>query len=162
MFAKELQKITMALLITVMFALPLAGCGGTKTDDAAQSNHAGEATEAVAEETETEGAAEDETTEIQKNTEAVADTEIIAETGNTEATEEEVLFRLTITNADGAIVTDQPSGFECFDSWDVAYGDCFEVYEVFENKEENCKYYRIKTEDGKSGYVWEEDVQIME
>lgn len=162
MFAKELQKITMTLLVTVTLALPLAGCGSTKPEDAVNGNHSGEATEAVAEETETENAAEDETTEIQKNTEALVDTETIGETENTEAAEEEVLFRVTITNADGAIVTDQPSSFEFFEEWDVAYGECFDVYKVFENKEENETFYSIKTEDGQTAYVWEDFVQIIE
>lgn len=129
-------------VLTILMAISVTACGSTKE----QANPAAtEVTEAVVTtETESETA-----------TEAKVENEIVTET------EEPVLFRVKVTNSNGAYLTDQLSDKEYHDFILTDYGTEFDVLEVFNNEAEGYTFYRVNWE-GKSEFILDEDVRIIE
>lgn len=129
-------------VLTILMAISVTACGSTKE----QANPAAtEVTEAVVTtETESETA-----------TEAKVENEIVTET------EEPVLFRVKVTNSNGAYLTDQPSDKEYHDFILTDYGTEFDVLEVFNNEAEGYTFYRVNW-NGKSEFILDEDVRIIE
>lgn len=136
-------------VLTILMAISVTACGSTK-EQTNQSNT--EVTEAVATtETESETA-----------TEAKAENEIVTETETVTETEESVLFRIRLKkmgDTEGAWVTNRP-GEEFEDMFIVKAGTCFDVYE--EAEETNGLFYKIKLEDGSIGWVYSNDVEIID
>ena len=137
-------------VLTILMAISVTACGSTKE----QANPAAtEVTEAVVTtETESETA-----TEAKAENESVTETEVVTET----ATEEPVLFRVKVTNSNGAYLTDQPSDKEYHDFILTDYGTEFDVLEVFNNEAEGYTFYRVNW-NGKSEFILDEDVRIIE
>lgn len=137
-------------VLTILMAISVTACGSTKE----QANPAAtEVTEAVVTtETESEMA-----TEAKAENESVTETEAVTET----ETEEPVLFRVKVTNSNGAYLTDQPSDKEYHDFILTDYGTEFDVLEVFNNEAEGYTFYRVNWE-GKSEFILDEDVRIIE
>ena len=137
-------------VLTILMAISVTACGSTKE----QANPAAtEVTEAVVTtETESETA-----TEAKVENEIVTETEVVTET----ATEEPVLFRVKVTNSNGAYLTDQPSDKEYHDFILTDYGTEFDVLEVFNNEAEGYTFYRVNW-NGKSEFILDEDVRIIE
>lgn len=137
-------------VLTILMAISVTACGSTKK----QANPAAiEVTEAVVTtETESETA-----TEAKAENEDVTETEVVTET----ATEEPVLFRVKVTNSNGAYLTDQPSDKEYHDFILTDYGTEFDVLEVFNNETEGYTFYRVNW-NGKSEFILDEDVRIIE
>lgn len=137
-------------VLTILMAISVTACGSTKE----QANSAAtEVTEAVVTtETESETA-----TEAKAENEDVTETETMTET----ETEEPVLFRVKVTNSNGAYLTDQPSDKEYHDFILTDYGTEFDVLEVFNNEAEGYTFYRVNWE-GKSEFILDEDVRIIE
>lgn len=137
-------------VLTILMAISVTACGSTKE----QANPAAtEVTEAVVTtETESETA-----TEAKVENEIVTETESVTET----ETEEPVLFRVKVTNSNGAYLTDQPSDKEYHDFILTDYGTEFDVLEVFNNEAEGYTFYRVNWE-GKSEFILDEDVRIIE
>lgn len=137
-------------VLTILMAISVTACGSTKK----QANPAAiEVTEAVVTtETESETA-----TEAKAENEDVTETEAVTET----ATEEPVLFRVKVTNSNGAYLTDQPSDKEYHDFILTDYGTEFDVLEVFNNETEGYTFYRVNW-NGKSEFILDEDVRIIE
>lgn len=136
-------------VLTILMAISVTACGSTK-EQTNQSNT--EVTEAVVTtETESETA-----------TEAKAENEIVTETEAVTETEESVLFRIRLKkmgDTEGAWVTNRP-GEEFEDMFIVKAGTCFDVYE--EAEETNGLFYKIKLEDGSIGWVYSNDVEIID
>ncbi len=129
-------------VLTILMAISVTACGSTKEQE---NSAATEVTEAVVTtETESETA-----------TEAKVENEIVTET------EEPVLFRVKVTNSNGAYLTDQPSDKEYHDFILTDYGTEFDVLEVFNNEAEGYTFYRVNWE-GKSEFILDEDVRIIE
>lgn len=137
-------------VLTILMAISVTACGSTKE----QANPAAtEVTEAVVTtETESETA-----TEAKVENEIVTETESVTET----ETEEPVLFRVKVTNSNGAYLTDQPSDKEYHDFILTDYGTEFDVLEVFNNEAEGYTFYRVNW-NGKSEFILDEDVRIIE
>lgn len=137
-------------VLTILMAISVTACGSTKE----QANPAAtEVTEAVVTtETESETA-----TEAKVENEIVTETEAVTET----ETEEPVMFRVKVTNSNGAYLTDQPSDKEYHDFILTDYGTEFDVLEVFNNEAEGYTFYRVNWE-GKSEFILDEDVRIIE
>lgn len=137
-------------VLTILMAISVTACGSTKE----QANSAAtEVTEAVVTtETESEMA-----TEAKAENESVTETEAVTET----ETEEPVLFRVKVTNSNGAYLTDQPSDKEYHDFILTDYGTEFDVLEVFNNEAEGYTFYRVNW-NGKSEFILDEDVRIIE
>lgn len=136
-------------VLTILMAISVTACGSTK-EQANQSNT--EVTEAVV------------TTEAESETatEAKAENEIVTETEAVTETEESVLFRIRLKkmgDTEGAWVTNRP-GEEFEDMFIVKAGTCFDVYE--EAEETNGLFYKIKLEDGSIGWVYSNDVEIID
>ena len=114
-------------VLTILMAISVTACGSTKK----QANPAAiEVTEAVVTtETESETA-----TEAKAENEDVTETEAMTET----ETEEPVLFRVKVTNSNGAYLTDQPSDKEYHDFILTDYGTEFDVLEVFVKAAPKC------------------------
>lgn len=131
-------------VLTILIAISVTACGSTKE----QANPAAtEVTEAVVT-TETES---------EMATEAKAENESVTET----ETEEPVLFRVKVTNSNGAYLTDQPSDKEYHDFILTDYGTEFDVLEVFNNEAEGYTFYRVNWE-GKSEFILDEDVTVID
>jgi len=137
-------------VLTILIAISVTACGSTKE----QANPAAtEVTEAVVTtETESEMA-----TEAKAENESVTETEAVTET----ETEEPVLFRVKVTNSNGAYLTDQPSDKEYHDFILTDYGTEFDVLEVFNNEAEGYTFYRVNWE-GKSEFILDEDVTVID
>ena len=105
-----------------------------------------------------------EQSEVPKETEVAEQQEVPEET---QKLEEEVLFRVSVSNPKGAFVTDKPST-SCNEYFFVEYGTEFDVYEVYENESESILegktvlFYRIKMEDGREEYIWSENTTKCE
>lgn len=139
-------------VLTILMAISVTACGSTKEQE---NSAATEVTEAVVTtETESETA-----TEAKAENEDVTETEAVTETAT--ATEEPVLFRVKVTNSNGAYLTDQPSDKEYHDFILTDYGTEFDVLEVFNNEAEGYTFYRVNWE-GKSEFILDEDVRIIE
>lgn len=137
-------------VLTILIAISVTACGSTK-EQTNQSNT--EVTEAVVTtETESEFA-----TEAKAENEIVTETEAVTET----ETEEPVLFRVKVTNSNGAYLTDQPSDKEYHDFILTDYGTEFDVLEVFNNEAEGYTFYRVNWE-GKSEFILDEDVTVID
>ena len=132
-------------VLTILMAISVTACGSTKE----QANSAAtEVTEAVVTtETESETA-----------TEAKAENESMTET----ETEEPVLFRVKVTSENGAYISEKPTDFAYGEIMLYDYGTEFNVYEVYENSEEDSIYYRVKNESGENKYIWDGDVTVID
>lgn len=129
-------------VLTILMAISVTACGSTKE----QANPAAtEVTEAVVTtETESETA-----------TEAKVENEIVTET------EEPVLFRVKVTNSNGAYLTDQPSDKEYHDFILTDYGTEFDVLEVFNNEAEGYTFYRVNW-NGHREFLWDRDATVID
>lgn len=137
-------------VLTILMAISVTACGSTKE----QANPAAtEVTEAVVTtETESETA-----TEAKVENEIVTETEAVTET----ATEEPVLFRVKVTNSNGAYLTDQPSDKEYHDFILTDYGTEFDVLEVFNNETEGYTFYRVNW-NGHREFLWDRDATVID
>lgn len=137
-------------VLTILMAISVTACGSTKE----QANSAAtEVTEAVVTtETESEMA-----TEAKAENESVTETEAVTET----ETEEPVLFRVKVTNSNGAYLTDQPSDKEYHDFILTDYGTEFDVLEVFENDTEADTFYGVNW-NGHREFLWDKDVTVID
>ncbi len=137
-------------VLTILMAISVTACGSTKE----QANPAAtEVTEAVVTtETESETA-----TEAKVENEIVTETEVVTET----ATEEPVLFRVKVTNSNGAYLTDQPSDKEYHDFILTDYGTEFDVLEVFNNEAEGYTFYRVNW-NGHREFLWDRDATVID
>lgn len=144
-FAKTISIATTLITLT-FFAF---GCGDAKT------------TADTPEETEkaTEIVSQEETEKPEPETEVVAEEETEA---TEQSTEKPVLFRVVVSNPNGAYVGDQPSEKEYERISVLEYGKEFDVYEDFKTRDEFGGYYGIKTEDGLYWYISKADAQIIE
>lgn len=137
-------------VLTILMAISVTACGSTKE----QANPAAtEVTEAVV----TTEAESEAATEAKAENESVTETEAVTET----ETEEPVLFRVKVTNSNGAYLTDQPSDKEYHDFILTDYGTEFDVLEVFNNEAEGYTFYRVNWE-GKSEFILDEDVTVID
>lgn len=138
-------------VFTILMAISFTACGSTKER---ANPDATEVTEAVVTtETESETA-----TEAKVENEAASETEAVTET----EAEEPVLFRIRLKkmgDTEGAWVTNRP-GEEFEDMFIVKAGTCFDVYE--EAEETNGLFYKIELEDGSIGWVYSNDVEIID
>lgn len=137
-------------VLTILMAISVTACGSTKE----QANPAAaEVTEAVVTtETESETA-----TEAKVENEIVTETEAVTET----ETEEPVLFRVKVTNSNGAYLTDQPSDKEYHDFILTDYGTEFDVLEVFNNETEGYTFYRVNW-NGHREFLWDRDATVID
>lgn len=137
-------------VLTILIAISVTACGSTKE----QANPAAtEVTEAVVTtETESEAA-----TEAKVENEDVTETEAMTET----ETEEPVLFRVKVTNSNGAYLTDQPSDKEYHDFILTDYGTEFDVLEVFNNEAEGYTFYRVNW-NGHREFLWDRDATVID
>ena len=137
-------------VLTILMAISVTACGSTKE----QANPAAtEVTEAVVTtETESETA-----TEAKVENEIVTETEVVTET----ATEEPVLFRVKVTNSNGAYLTAQPSDKEYHDFILTDYGTEFDVLEVFNNEAEGYTFYRVNW-NGHREFLWDRDATVID
>lgn len=142
-FAKTISIATTLITLT-FFAF---GCGDAKTI-ADTPEETEKATEIVSQE-ETE----------KPETEVVAEEETEA---TEQSTEKPVLFRVVVSNPNGAYVGDQPSEKEYERISVLEYGKEFDVYEDFKTRDEFGGYYGIKTEDGLYWYISKADAQVIE
>lgn len=129
-------------VLTILMAISVTACSSTKE----QANSAAtEVTEAVVTtETESETA-----------TEAKVENEIVTET------EEPVLFRVKVTNSNGAYLTDQPSSEVYSEYFLVENGTEFDVLEVFENDTEAATFYGVDW-NGHREFLWDKDVTVID
>ena len=137
-------------VLTILMAISVTACGSTKE----QANPAAtEVTEAVVTtETESEAA-----TEAKVENEDVTETEAMTET----ETEEPVLFRVKVTNSNGAYLTDQPSDKEYHDFILTDYGTEFDVLEVFNNEAEGYTFYRVNW-NGHREFLLDRDATVID
>lgn len=137
-------------VLTILMAISVTACGSTKE----QANPAAtEVTEAVVTtKTESEAA-----TEAKVENEDVTETEAMTET----ETEEPVLFRVKVTNSNGAYLTDQPSDKEYHDFILTDYGTEFDVLEVFNNEAEGYTFYRVNW-NGHREFLWDRDATVID
>lgn len=143
------EKVMTGVLMILM-AISVTACGSTK-EQTNQSNT--EVTEAVVTtETESETA-----TEAKAENEIVTETEAVTEI----ETEEPVLFRVKVTNSNGAYLTDQPSDKEYHDFILTDYGTEFDVLEVFENDTEAATFYGVDW-NGHREFLWDKDVTVID
>lgn len=143
------EKVMTGVLM-ILIAISVTACGSTKE----QANPAAtEVTEAVVT-TETESKT---ATEAKAENESVTETEAVTET----ETEEPVLFRVKVTNSNGAYLTDQPSSEVYSEYFLVENGTEFDVLEVFNNEAEGYTFYRVNWE-GKSEFILDEDVTVID
>lgn len=133
-------------VLTILMAISVTACGSTKEQE---NSAATEVTEAVvATETESETA-----TEAKVENESVTETKAVTET----ATEEPVLFRVKVTNSNGAYLTDQPSS----EYFLVENGTEFDVLEVFENDTEAATFYGVDW-NGHREFLWDRDATVID
>lgn len=154
-FVRAICLATLLITFTSMY-----GCG-SKAADVSDEAETKETTEVLAEvdsQDETEVTEEPEEPEQQEETEVAEQQEEQAEA---EATGEEVLFRISVSNAEGAYISDMPSTKEYSEIFQVEYGREFDVYEVFENEGEGATFYRIEM-DGREEYININDAQVLE
>ena len=129
-------------VLTILMAISVTACGSTKEQE---NSAATEVTEAVVTtETESETA-----------TEAKVENEIVTET------EEPVLFRVKVTNSNGAYLTDQPSDKEYHDFILTEYGTECDVLEVFNNEAEGYTFYRVNW-NGHREFLWDRDATVID
>lgn len=129
-------------VLTILMAISVTACGSTKEQE---NSAATEVTEAVVTtETESETA-----------TEAKVENEIVTET------EEPVLFRVKVTNSNGAYLTDQPSSEVYSEYFLVENGTEFDVLEVFENDTEADTFYGVNW-NGHREFLWDKDVTVID
>ena len=132
-------------VLTILMAISVTACGSTKEQE---NSAATEVTEAVVTtETESETA-----------TEAKAENEDVTET---EAVTETVLFRVKVTNSNGAYLTDQPSSEVYSEYFLVENGTEFDVLEVFENDTEAATFYGVDW-NGHREFLWDRDATVID
>lgn len=142
-------------VLTILMAISVTACGSTKEQTNPDATEVIEAV--VTTETESEFA-----TEAKAENEIASEMEAVAETETETETEEPVLFRIRLKkmgDTEGAWVTNRP-GEEFEDMFIVKAGTCFDVYE--EAEETNGLFYKIKLEDGSIGWVYSNDVEIID
>ena len=135
-------------VLTILMAISVTACGSTKEQE---NSAATEVTEAVVT-TESETA-----TEAKAENEDVTETEAVTET----ATEEPVLFRVKVTNSNGAYLTDQPSSEVYSEYFLVENGTEFDVLEVFENDTEAATFYGVDW-NGHREFLWDRDATVID
>lgn len=148
-FAKTISIATTLITLT-FFAF---GCGEAKT------------TADTPEETEkaTEIVSQEENEKTEPATEVVAEEETEATEQETEeVTDNPILFRVVVSNPNGAYVGDQPSDKEYSSVSKVEYGEEFDVYKDFGTTEEEAGYYAIKMDDGLYWWISKADAQVIE
>lgn len=96
-------------------------------------------------------------TKEQANSAATEVTEAVTET----ETEEPVLFRVKVTNSNGAYLTDQPSSEVYSEYFLVENGTEFDVLEVFENDTEAATFYGVDW-NGHREFLWDKDVTVID
>lgn len=129
-------------VLTILMAISVTACGSTKK----QANPAAiEVTEAV----------------VTTETESETATEAKAENEDVTETEEPVLFRVKVTNSNGAYLTDQPSDKEYHDFILTDYGTEFDVLEVFNNEAEGYTFYRVNW-NGHREFLWDRDATVID
>lgn len=96
-------------------------------------------------------------TEAKAENEDVTETEAVTET----ATEEPVLFRVKVTNSNGAYLTDQPSSEVYSEYFLVENGTEFDVLEVFENDTEAATFYGVDW-NGHREFLWDRDATVID
>jgi len=96
-------------------------------------------------------------TKEQANPAATEVTEAVTET----ETEEPVLFRVKVTNSNGAYLTDQPSSEVYSEYFLVENGTEFDVLEVFENDTEAATFYGVDW-NGHREFLWDKDVTVID
>lgn len=137
-------------VLTILMAISVTACGSTKEQE---NSAATEVTEAVVTtETESETA-----TEAKAENEDVTETEAVTET----ETEEPVLFRVKVTNSNGAYLTDQPSSEVYSEYFLVENGTEFDVLEVFNNEAEGYTFYRVNW-NGHREFLWDRDATVID
>lgn len=72
-----------------------------------------------------------------------------------------MIYKIIVTNPDGAYVGDQPGEKEYSRIAVLEYGKEFEVYQDLKMRDE-AGYYEIRTEDGQYWYISKADAQIIE
>lgn len=151
-FARAICLATLLITFTFMY-----GCGSKVADVSDET----ETTEVLSE---ADSQDEPEVIEEQEEPEQREETEVAEqqeEQADAEATGEEVLFRISVSNAEGAYISDMPSTKEYSEIFQVEYGREFDVYEVFENEGEGATFYRIEM-DGREEYININDAQVLE
>lgn len=129
-------------VLTILMAISVTACGSTKK----QANPAAiEVTEAV----------------VTTETESETATEAKAENEDVTETEEPVLFRVKVTNSNGAYLTDQPSSEVYSEYFLVENGTEFDVLEVFENDTEAATFYRVNW-NGHREFLWDRDATVID
>ena len=128
-------------VLTILMAISVTACGSTKEQE----------NSAVTTETESETA-----TEAKAENEDVTETEAVTET----ETEEPVLFRVKVTNSNGAYLTDQPSSEVYSEYFLVENGTEFDVLEVFNNEAEGYTFYRVNW-NGHREFLWDRDATVI-
>lgn len=140
----KIKKISSIVAMSILLMSFGSGCGKQKE----LAGDLEEKTEIVLEDSEM--AATEAVNEIE--TELETETEI----------DEPVLFKIIVTNPDGAYVGDQPSEKEYSRIAVLEYGKEFEAYQDFKMRDEAGGYYGIRTEDGQYWYISKDDAQIIE
>ena len=125
-------------VLTILMAISVTACGSTKEQE---NSAATEVTEAV----------------VTTETESETATEAVMET----ATEEPVLFRVKVTNSNGAYLTDQPSSEVYREYFLVENGTEFDVLEVFENDTEAATFYGVDW-NGHREFLWDRDATVID
>ena len=96
-------------------------------------------------------------TKEQENSAATEVTEAVVTT----ETEEPVLFRVKVTNSNGAYLTDQPSSEVYSEYFLVENGTEFDVLEVFENDTEAATFYGVDW-NGHREFLWDRDATVID
>lgn len=142
-------------VLTILMAISVTACGSTKEQANPDATEVIEAV--VTTETESEFA-----TEAKAENEIASEMEAVAETETETETEEPVLFRVKVTSENGAYISEKPTDFAYGEIMLYDYGTEFNVYEVYENSQEDSVYYRVKNESGESRYIWDGDVTVID
>ena len=72
-----------------------------------------------------------------------------------------MLFRVKVTNSNGAYLTDQPSSEVYSEYFLVENGTEFDVLEVFENDTEAATFYGVDW-NGHREFLWDRDATVID
>ena len=72
-----------------------------------------------------------------------------------------MLFRVKVTSENGAYISEKPTDFAYGEIMLYDYGTEFNVYEVYENSQEDSVYYRVKNESGESRYIYGMEMSLL-